>query len=141
MRRGRRDPVQLAPGDALDFWRVEQYEEDRLLRLFAEMKTPGRAWLQFEVEPKDEGSLIRQTAIFEPKGLWGLVYWYALYPLHGVIFGGMLREIVSGLMQTPYNVYGAEAYVALPPIWPQLPTSACRSAPVWKKALRRQRLS
>ena len=93
--RGRRDPEHLSVGDALDFWRVEAFEPDRRLRLAAEMKVPGRAWLQFEVEPKSGGSTIRQTAIFDPQGLWGLIYWYALYPVHRWIFAGMLRRIAS----------------------------------------------
>jgi hypothetical protein len=93
VRRGRRDPEQLVPGDAVDFWRVEAYEEDRLLRLHAEMKLPGRAWLQFEVDGDGSGSTIRQTAIFDPMGLSGLIYWYGIYPLHSLVFGGMLRGI------------------------------------------------
>jgi hypothetical protein len=105
MRRGRRDPEVPHPGDALDFWRVEAYEPDRLLRLAAEMKIPGRAWLQFEVTPQGGGSEIRQTAIFDPAGLAGLLYWYALYPLHAVIFRGMLAGIAarasSGGTRTP----------------------------------------
>ena len=80
-------------GETIDFWRVEAYEPDRLLRLSAEMRLPGRAWLQFEVEPSGSGSVIRQTAEFEPLGLAGLAYWYVLYPLHRVIFEGMLRRI------------------------------------------------
>ena len=96
LRRGRRDPHGVRVGDTIDFWRVEAFEPDRLLRLAAEMKVPGRAWLQFEVAPDgDRGSTITQTAIFEPAGLAGLVYWYALWPAHGLIFGGMLREIAS----------------------------------------------
>ena len=98
MRRGRRNAQTLAVGDALDFWRVEAFELDRRLRLAAEMKVPGRAWLQFEVEPigaqsNSQGSTIRQTAIFDPAGLGGLIYWYALYPVHRWIFAGMLRAI------------------------------------------------
>jgi uncharacterized protein YbjT (DUF2867 family) len=96
MRRGRRDPEVPHPGDALDFWRVEAYEPDRLLRLAAEMKIPGRAWLQFEVTPLDDARCeVRQTAIFDPAGLGGLLYWYALYPLHALIFRGMLSEIAA----------------------------------------------
>jgi len=94
MRRGRRDPESLHSGDAVDFWRVDAIERDRLLRLRPEMKLPGRAWLQFEVSSRGDGSVIRQTAVFEPRGLVGLLYWYALYPVHGLIFGGMLRGIV-----------------------------------------------
>ena len=95
VRRGRRDPESLSPGDALDFWRVEAFEPDRRLSLAAEMKVPGRAWLQFEVEPDGRGSVIRQTAIFDPAGLAGLLYWYMLYPVHRWIFRGMLREIAA----------------------------------------------
>jgi len=93
LRRGRRDPVRLAVGDTLDFWRVEAFEQDRFLRLSAEMKTPGRIWLQFEVNGDDAGTTLRQTAIFDPHGLAGLAYWYALYPVHYLIFEGMLRRI------------------------------------------------
>lgn len=94
LRRGRKNPETVQAGDTLDFWRVEVHEPDRRLRLFAEMKLPGRAWLEFEVTPDDDGSIIRQTAIFDPTGLSGLLYWYGLYPLHRLIFEGMLREIV-----------------------------------------------
>lgn len=93
MRRGRRHPVELRAGDPLDFWRVEAWEEDRLLRLQAEMKVPGRAWLQFEVEPVEGGSRITQTAVFDPLGLGGLAYWYGLCPIHWLIFRRMLRRI------------------------------------------------
>ena len=93
LRRGRRDPETPTLGSALDFWRVEAYEPDRLLRLRAEMRMPGRAWLQFEVEGDDHGSEIRQTALFDPVGLAGLLYWYALLPLHKLVFRGMLDGI------------------------------------------------
>ncbi len=97
LRRGRRDPIGLEVGDTVDFWRVEAFEPDRLLRLSAEMKVPGRAWLQFEVTQAETGaaSTISQTAIFDPAGLFGLVYWYALWPFHGFIFGGMLKGIAA----------------------------------------------
>ena len=96
MRRGRRDPEHLTVGDALDWWRVEAYEPDKRLRLVAEMKLPGRAWLEFEVEPRgDSGATVRQTAIFDPVGLMGLLYWYMVYPLHAWVFQGMLRGIGS----------------------------------------------
>ena len=81
MRRGRRDPDRLLAGDTLDFWRVEEIQTDRLLRLAAEMRLPGRAWLQFEVEPDGSGSVVRQTAIFDPAGVLGQLYWYLLYPV------------------------------------------------------------
>lgn len=95
LRRGRSHPEKTAAGEAIDFWRVEAIEPGRLLRLQAEMKLPGRAWLEFEVEPREDGSgsIIRQTAIFDPVGLSGLAYWYGIYPLHAMIFAGMLRNI------------------------------------------------
>ena len=93
MRRGRRDPVNLRVGDALDFWRVEAFEPNGRLRLAAEMRVPGRAWLEFEVSELDGQSQIRQTAIFDPVGLPGLAYWYALYPLHQLVFARMLKGI------------------------------------------------
>ncbi|MBS0205851.1 MAG: SDR family oxidoreductase [Planctomycetes bacterium] len=93
VRRGRRDPENLHVGDSLDFWRVEVYEPPRRLRLQAEMKLPGRAWLEFEVTPSGPGSTIRQTAIFDPLGLAGLSYWYGIYPLHQCVFAGMLRNL------------------------------------------------
>jgi uncharacterized protein YbjT (DUF2867 family) len=102
LRRGRRDPQNIWVGDALDFWRVEAFEPDRTLRLAAEMKLPGRAWLQFEVEPKGEGSTIHQVAIFDPAGLAGLLYWYGLYPAHRWIFAGMLRQIAAASEQASH---------------------------------------
>lgn len=93
-RRGRRHPHELRVGDPLDFWRVEAWEKPRRIRLRAEMRVPGRAWLQFDVVPRDGKSvLLTQSAFFEPKGLWGLVYWYGLYSMHRVIFSGMIRHI------------------------------------------------
>jgi uncharacterized protein YbjT (DUF2867 family) len=94
-RRGRRHPTDLRVGDALDFWRVEEVRSAQLLRLSAEMKLPGRAWLQYEVEPvKKYGSLLIQTAYFAPKGLGGFLYWYVLYPIHSLIFSGTISAIV-----------------------------------------------
>jgi hypothetical protein len=93
LRRGRRDPDTVRVGDTLDFWRVEAIEPGRLLRLAAEMRLPGRAWLQFEVTPENGGSLIRQTALFDPIGLSGLLYWYGLWGIHRLVFAGMLRSI------------------------------------------------
>lgn len=93
MRRGRRAPAQLQLGDALDCWRVEDIKTGRHLRLVAEMKLPGRAWLDFEVEAENSGSRLRQTAMFDPVGLWGLGYWYGVWPLHQIVFSGMLRGI------------------------------------------------
>jgi uncharacterized protein YbjT (DUF2867 family) len=93
LRRGRPQREHLRVGDHLDFWRVEAYEPDRRLRLAAEMHLPGRAWLEFEVEPTEKGSRIRQTAVFDPAGLAGLLYWYGIYPLHERVFAGMLRAL------------------------------------------------
>jgi uncharacterized protein YbjT (DUF2867 family) len=93
MRRGRAPAERLRAGMALDFWRVEAHEPGRRLRLEAEMKLPGRAWLEFEVVPNGAGAIIRQTAVFDPLGLGGLSYWYVLYPFHSLIFDGMLAGI------------------------------------------------
>ncbi len=95
LRRGRRDRVSLRVGDSLDWWRVEVFEPGKLLRLRAQMKVPGRAWLEFEVLPEAGGSRINQTAVFEPKGLWGILYWYSIYPIHQILFRGMLRKIAK----------------------------------------------
>ena len=78
---------------------VEAFEPNRLLRLVAEMKLPGRAWLEFEVTGDDFTATIRQTAIFDPVGLFGRLYWYALYPLHHLVFGGMLRRIAAAALR------------------------------------------
>jgi uncharacterized protein YbjT (DUF2867 family) len=94
LRRGRRDPNDVRVGDAVDFWRVEAVDPRRLLRLRAEMKVPGRAWLQFEAQPIENGKTqLIQTAFFAPKGLSGFLYWYILYPLHSLIFSGLIREL------------------------------------------------
>ncbi|MCA9953277.1 MAG: SDR family oxidoreductase [Ardenticatenaceae bacterium] len=96
LRRGRPQRQALRAGDALDFWRVERIVPNKLLRLQAEMKLPGKAWLQFEVAPDEEDpekTKVVQTAFFAPKGLFGLLYWYALLPLHVLIFPGMVNDI------------------------------------------------
>ena len=95
-RRGRRDPGELRVGDALDFWRVEAIRKNRLMRLRAEMKVPGRAWLEFQSIPKSEGGTkLVQTAYFAPRGLFGLLYWYGLYPFHGFIFSSMIESVAK----------------------------------------------
>jgi hypothetical protein len=102
MRRGRRHPSDVRTGDAVDFWRVERVEDDRLLRLRAEMKVPGRAWLEFSVTPHDSGgALLKQTALFAPKGLLGWLYWYAMVPFHAWIFRGMIDEIARIAERAP----------------------------------------
>ena len=94
VRRGRRHPSDLAVGDTVDWWRVESYEPGRRVKLYAEMRLPGRAWLEFEVTPAPNGgSIIRQTAEFDPIGLAGLIYWYALWPAHACVFRGMIHGI------------------------------------------------
>lgn len=102
MRRGRRHPEQLSVGEVVDCWRVEALEPNRRLRLQAEMKLPGRAWLEFEVTPKEggQGSVVRQTAVFDPVGLAGIAYWYVLFPLHQLVFAGMLRGICAAASRT-----------------------------------------
>ncbi|MBI5647168.1 MAG: SDR family oxidoreductase [Ignavibacteriae bacterium] len=101
MRRGRPRPDTLSVGDTLDWWRVEAYEEGRLLRLAAEFRLPGRAWLEFRVEPDGAASVIHQTAVFDPAGLSGLLYWYAVYPLHALVFRGMLAGIAARVTPLP----------------------------------------
>jgi len=93
LRRGRRHPQELLPGESVDFWRVERVEPGRLLRLRAEMKVPGRAWLQWEAVPEGSGTLLVQTAIFQPDGLGGFLYWHGIYPLHQKIFSDLIRAV------------------------------------------------
>jgi hypothetical protein len=97
LRRGRRDPRRLAYGDALDFWRVTAIERPRLLRLRGQMKLPGEAELDFRIEPHggDNASscTLTQTARFQPHGLAGILYWYAVAPLHHMVFSGMIHGI------------------------------------------------
>ncbi len=99
MRRGRRDARHLLPGDVVDCWRVESIEPPRHLRLAAEMRLPGRAWLEFDVQPTKDGVTLRQTATFDPVGLAGLAYWYALFPLHELVFRGMIRNLGRAVKQ------------------------------------------
>lgn len=100
LRRGRRDPQTVRVGDAIDFWRVEVVEPDQRLLLRAEMKLPGRAWLQFEAFPYQVGQTrLVQTAYFAPKGLFGLAYWYLLYPIHRMIFAGMIQNLATRTLE------------------------------------------
>lgn len=101
MRRGRTCAAELRVGDEIDWWRVERVEPGRLLRLRAEMKLPGRAWLDFEVTREQDETVIRQTAVFDPTGLTGLLYWWALYPAHAVVFRGMLAGIAERCSRAP----------------------------------------
>jgi len=93
LRRGRRHPEEILPGEALDFWRVEEIQPGRLLRLRAEMRVPGRAWLQWEAVPEGSGTRFVQTALFAPRGFWGAAYWYASFPIHRFIFSDMVDAI------------------------------------------------
>ena len=95
MRRGRRDPEWLVPGDTVDFWRVEACEPNRLLRLIAEMKMPGQGRLEFEVSGHDSKSTLRITATLQDAGILGVFYWYALYPFHKKLFTGLLHAIAA----------------------------------------------
>jgi len=96
LRRGRRHPDEIWVGEALDFWRVETVEPGRLLHLRAEMKVPGKAWLEFQSLPQAGGkTLLTQTAYFAPRGVLGFLYWYVLYPIHTFIFSGMIRKIAE----------------------------------------------
>jgi hypothetical protein len=93
MRRGRRHPDQLEVGDILDCWQVEACDANHRLLLAARMKLPGRAWLEFLVDADDSNSVIRQTAVFDPRGLLGRAYWYVSWPVHRILFAGMLKQI------------------------------------------------
>lgn len=101
LRRGRRDPEQLLPGEALDWWRVEVVERPTMLRLRAEMKVPGRAWLQWETQQRDGQTWLVQTALFRPRGLPGVLYWYLLYPIHKLIFTSMAKAIAERAESKP----------------------------------------
>ncbi|MGD8553079.1 MAG: SDR family oxidoreductase [Anaerolineales bacterium] len=94
-RRGRRDPLTLRVGDAVDFWRVERLIQGELVLLRAEMKLPGRAWLQFETHAVEGRTQLQQTAYFAPKGLLGILYWYSIYPIHARIFSGLIRSVAD----------------------------------------------
>ena len=93
MRRGRKSNTEIAPGEALDFWRVlyADKKEKRLL-LYAEMKLPGEAWLEFKIDTND---VLTQTATFRPLGLLGRVYWYSVLPIHGILFNGMINRLAD----------------------------------------------
>jgi hypothetical protein len=116
MRRGRRHPDELGVGDALDFWRVEAVEPPTLIRLRAEMRLPGEAWLEWRIEPDGPhpatgptgpggghraGATLHQRAIFYPRGLWGRAYWYALVPFHGLIFARLCARLAEAAQASP----------------------------------------
>jgi hypothetical protein len=100
LRRGRRHPEEVRLGDTIDFWRVSAVTPGTLLQLSAEMRLPGEAWLEWRIEPDDrEGTVLRQTAYFRPRGLAGRVYWWTMLPFHRLIFGRMARSITAAAEQ------------------------------------------
>jgi hypothetical protein len=100
LRRGRRDPEAISYGEALDFWRVVGLEPDHCVSLRAEMRLPGEALLDFRIEPRNKGQcILHQTALFRPRGLLGLTYWYAVFPFHHLVFRGMLAGIQRDAVQ------------------------------------------
>lgn len=107
LRRGRRHPEVLYPGEALDFWRVEEYRPPSILRLRAEMKVPGRAWLQFEAIPEGDRTRLVQTAFFVPTGFFGWLYWYGIYPLHAKIFSDLVDAIAADAVVMSHDPDGA----------------------------------
>ena len=109
MRRGRPDPETPLPGSTLDFWRVQIYEAERRLRLLAEMRVPGRAWLEFRADREGRSTVLRQIAYFEPHGIGGLLYWYLLWPIHEVMFRGMLRRIAAAALHAAAPVTATSA--------------------------------
>jgi uncharacterized protein YbjT (DUF2867 family) len=110
MRRGRRDPHRLRAGDAVDFWRVEEIVPGRLLRLRAEMRLPGLAWLELAVEERSGRTWFRQRAVFRPHGLFGHLYWWAIRPFHGVVFGGMRRGVRRAAERATARASGPVTY-------------------------------
>jgi hypothetical protein len=134
LRRGRRDPEELRVGDALDFWRVEEVRppgDDRpgLIRLRAEMRLPGEAWLEYRMTPTATGTRLHQRALFAPKGLFGRLYWWLMLPFHGAIFGPMVRRIAAGAEELD-GITSSDARSA-PPAVPaaQAPVPARREPP------------
>ena len=108
LRRGRRDPLHLRVGDSLDFWRVESIDPEKSLKVYAEMILPGKAWLEFKIEKLPNGeSKIIQEASYSPRGLSGQLYWFAVSPLHFLVFPTMLRNIVRSAMRKDYAAKNA----------------------------------
>ena len=102
LRRGRRDPDRTAVGEPIDFWRVETLEPGKVLRLRAEMRLPGGAWLEFAITPDEgDGPVLHQRALFIPRGLAGTLYWWSVWPFHGIVFGSMLRNLAKAAEAQP----------------------------------------
>ena len=117
LRRGRRHPTDIRVGDAVDFWRVEAVEYPTLIRLRAEMKVPGDAWLQFEALSSDyEHSCLIQTAFFAPRGLTGFLYWYLLYPIHSLIFAGMIESLAQNIHEIPHTESQSDINLTTPAV-------------------------
>jgi hypothetical protein len=115
LRRGRRDPEMVGYGEALDFWRVVGYERDRRLALRAEMKLPGEALLEFRIEPRGARQCtLQQVALFQPRGLFGLLYWYVVAPLHSIVFRGMLLGIQREALQIAASPAEADSAAGQP---------------------------
>ena len=105
LRRGRRNPHYLIAGETVDFWRVEECDRGKLLRLRAEMKLPGLAWLELEVRTGEKGTVLyHQRAIYHPRGLWGHVYWWSVWPFHGIVFGSMVKNITKAARELDAQV-------------------------------------
>jgi hypothetical protein len=102
LRRGRRHPEEARMGDTIDFWRVSAVTPGRRLQLAAEMRLPGEAWLEWEIEEESDRSVLHQTAYFRPRGLAGRAYWFAMLPFHRLIFGRMARAIADAAASRPY---------------------------------------
>ncbi|MGB7982418.1 MAG: DUF2867 domain-containing protein, partial [Candidatus Nanopelagicales bacterium] len=115
LRRGRRHPRELLVGEAVDFWRVEEIEPGRLLRLRAEMRVPGLAWLEFHVDAAPDGrATLRQRATFFPHGLAGQAYWYCVLPFHGLVFSSMLRRIGAAAERADHADHAAQPTTPTP---------------------------
>jgi uncharacterized protein YbjT (DUF2867 family)/ligand-binding SRPBCC domain-containing protein len=146
MRAGRRHDDDCAAGDLIDGWHVDAFEPDRLLRLSAGLKLPGSGWLEWRVSPAGSGSTIRQTASFDPRGVMGRLYWYAVLPLHALIFGGMLRQIVRAAEagEHPSRVsvftYRSTLPIAADTVfeWHERPEALTDLAPRWLVTLERR---
>lgn len=108
LRRGRRDPLHLRVGDSLDFWRVESLESGKSLKLYAEMILPGKAWLEFKIAKLPNGqSQITQEASYSPRGLGGQLYWFAVLPLHSLVFPTMIRNLIRSANRKDYAARNA----------------------------------
>jgi hypothetical protein len=102
LRRGRRHPEKLRAGEAVDFWRVDRIVPEQMLRLHAEMRLPGEAWLEWRIQTNGDGTDLIQTARFQPRGLFGRLYWFAMAPFHSVIFPRMAARMAAAAEERGY---------------------------------------